>query len=69
MDAESVHVLRREQVMPAMIENYICQKKCGELLVHASSTCLCDGFVHTCHVLLESIVLYVRALLENRPKI
>ena len=27
MDAESVHVLQREQVMPAMIENNICQKK------------------------------------------
>jgi hypothetical protein len=46
--------------MPAMVENYICQKKCdGELLMHASSTCLCDGFVHTCQVHLESIVSYV----------
>jgi len=36
------------------------QKKCGgELLMHASSTCSCDGFVHTCQVHLESIVLYV----------
>jgi hypothetical protein len=46
MDAESVHVLQREQVMPAMIENYICQKNVVEnylcmLVAPVCATVLC----------------------------
>jgi len=46
MDAESVHVLQREQVMPAMIENYICEKNVVEnylcmLVAPVCATVLC----------------------------